>query len=568
MRVAALTVLAVVCALAAAAAPARAQDQPPPPTAPLRLVPPSPATQDRDVPPAPAGIGATALGPLDPSWGDALPKGDAALPPDMWQGTPRGTLRSLLALLGSTDSPALRALTRRLLLSGAAAPPGADPPDAPSLVLLRAEALARVGALAGAEAVLDNFPADKRGEAADRLRIELAFAGNDITDACQRVAAGLAQHQNVWWDQANVACQLLSGDRDKAALSLDVLHDRGAAPDPLFDTLVAAASGHAAKLDKHATLTPLRATLWAASKRPLPAEAIMSADAATLSAFAGSEGPPSLRLAAAERAAVLGAWPPDRLAALYGKLSFADTERVNALADDKIGDTPTGRALLFAVAQKDTDPTHRVASLIAFLAAARRHGLFFVASRLAAPIIAALGPGDAAKSAAPVFIRALIAADRAKEVAPWLPLLDSGATDPLVTIVGAIDGAHADDKAMDEALAALTLRANDPMHQIGLFLMLATEFGTPPSAPELAAQMASAHEGAMPSMAVWLDLRRAEAAHRLGETVLASLALVAGDLHAADEPILLLRTITALRAAGFDAEARAIARDAAVAGGL
>jgi hypothetical protein len=206
--------------------------------------------------------------------------------------------------------------------------------------------------------------------------------------------------------------------------------------------------------------------------------------------------------------------------------------------------------------------------LSAFLAAARRHDLFFVAARMAAPIVAALAPGDATKQAAPLFIRALIAADRVKEVAPWLPLLDANATDPLVAIVHAIDGGRADDKATDEALAALTLRANDPARQIGLFLMLATEFGTPPSASDLAAQMVPAHRAALPSMAVWLDLQHAESAHSLGGTLLAALALVESGPHVADEPILLQRALTALRAAGFDAEARGIARDAAVAGVL
>jgi hypothetical protein len=550
--------------------PVLAQDRDPDqqPGAPLRLVAPVP-TPDRDEPAAPAGIDAAALGPLDPSWADALPKGDAALPTDMWQGTSRGIVRALLALLGPTESPALRALARRLLLSGAASPRGADPADGPSLVLLRAQALTRLGAVTGAKVVLDNFPADKRGEAADRLRIELAFAGNDLTDGCRLVAVGLTQNRNVWWDQANIACQLLSGARDKAALALDILHDRDATPDPLFDTLVAAATGHAARLDKHAALTPLRASLWAMSKRPLPAEAIAAMDAVTAAAFASGREPPSNRLAAAERAAALGAWPPERLAELYGKVNFSDAERDNALADDKAGDTAEGRAVLFDIAQKDADASRRGDALRRFLTAAERHDLFFVAAPLAAPIVVAIGPGDATKSGAPVFVRALLAADRAKDAAPWLILPDAASAAPLVTIARAIDGTRADDKAMDEALAALSLRSSDTTpRQIGLFLMLASEYGLTPSATELAAQMAPAHQVAMPSAAVWLDLRRAQAAHRLGETVLASLVLAQEGVRLTAEPIVLQRTLAALRAAGLDAEARAIAREAAVAGGL
>jgi len=573
MKFAAL-LTAVAAAALALIPPVSAQDEQP--RAPLRLVAPPPVP-DRDTapnPPAPqlsptpqtpAGIGAADLGPLDPSWVDALPKGEAPLPPDMWQGTSRGIVRGLLPLIGPTDSPAARALARRLLLSGAAAPPGADPANAPGLVVLRAAALMRIGAFAGARTVLDNFPADKRGEDAARLRIELDFAGNDITGGCARIAAGIAQNRNVWWDQANIACLLLSGERDKAALALDVMHDDNATPDPLFDTLVAGAGGHAARLDRKTALTPLRATLWALSKRPLPAETVAAMDAATASAYAGSRAPVALRLGAAERAAALGAWPPDRLAELYGKMSFSDAERANAFADEKTADTPQGRALLFALAQGG-DPAPRAHALALFLGAAARHDFYFAAARLAAPVIVALGPGDATKDMAPLFVRALIAADRMADAAPFLPLIAGPM--PLATLVGIVDGARPDEKAAGEALAALELRSTDSSRAIGMFFVLMSAYGPGPAASELAAQMALPRQSAMPSAASWLALQRAAAGHRRGETILAALAVLQENGGLNTEPIVAERVLSALRDAGFDAEARAIARDEAVASGL
>lgn len=545
-----------------------AQDDEPQTGAPLRLVAPTP-TPDRDEAAAPAGIGAAPLGPLDPSWSDALPKGETPLPRDMWLGTSRAILRALLGQLGPTDSPALRAVAHRLLLSGAAAPEGGDPPDGPSLVVLRAEALERLGDIAGAETVLDNFPADKSGETADRLRIELAFAGNDAADGCRRVAAGLTRYQNVWWDQANIACQLVSGARDKAALALDVMHDRDATPDPLFDTLVAAATGgRGVKLDKHATLTPLRAALWALSKRPLPAEVIASMDGATAAAFAGSGEAVQNRLPAAERAAALGAWPPDRLAALYGKYNGGDAEGGNVLTGPKMAETAMGRALLFATAAQDGNAAQRLQALVQYLAAAQQHSLYFAAAQIAAPIVAAIGPNGAAKDAAPIVIRALIAADREQDIGPWLALLDAPATDPLVTAVHAIDGTRPDDRAAAELLAALALRAKDLSGAIGIYLTLLSEFGTALTATELSGQMAPAHRAALPSAAVWLDLRRAAAGHRLGETILASIVVAQDGAQLTTEPVALQRAIGALRAVGFDGEARRLAREAAVAAGL
>jgi hypothetical protein len=565
---AASAVLTLAFALAFVAAPVLAQDEEPQPGPPLRLVTPPPVPQRQTAPGAstPAGIGATTLEPPDLSWGDALGRGEAALPRDLWQGTPRVIMRALLAQLGPTASPALRALAQRLLLSGGAIPRADDPADGPSLVLLRAQALARLGALSGARTVLDNVPAARLGDAAQRFRIELAFAADNIADACRRVAAGLTQHENAWWDQANIACDLLSGAREKAALSRDILHDRDPAADPLFDTLMAAADGtHGGKLDRHAVLTPLRASLWALSKRPLPPDVIATMDAPTAAAFAGSSEPVPNRLAAAERAAALGAWPPQRLAELYGKAGLEDPTPAASPRDERPGETPLARAQLFATARQNSAPARRVAALLQFLRAAQLHDLYFVGARLAAPIILAIGPGGATREAAPSFARALIAADHARDAAAWLPRLDAPAADPLVTVVHAIEGVRPDDAAVGESLATLALHAKDPRRAIGLYLALLGEYGVPLPSSELANEIGPARPALVPSAALWLDLRLATTARRRGEVVLASLIMAQDGLGLTTEPFRVQEVLAALQAAGFDVEARALARDVAVA---
>lgn len=568
-RIAPFILIATLCALAASPVAAQSDEQQP--GAPVRLVPaappppPSPTAPPKSAATTPAGIGESNLAPVDASWADALPKNEAPLPADRWQGTPRGVLRALVARLQPSESPALRNAARRILLSGATAPPGSDPAGQPSLVVVRAAAAARLGAIAGAAQVLDNVPGDK-GEAADRARIELAFGGNDVSGGCRRVIDGLARHQNIWWDEANIACQLLSGARDQAALALDVLHDRESAPNPLFDALVAAASGRPAKLDRKATLTPLQATLWAAGKHPLPPEIVAHLDAPTAAAFAGSDEPPSNRVGAAERAAALGAWGPERLGALYAKLTIPDADRSSALGDDKAADTPIGRATLFQLASQAGDPAPRSAALLKFLAGAERNGLYFVAARLAAPIIAAIGPSVLIKSAAPAFIRALVAAGRTKEVTPWLALGDASAEARLLALVRA---GPPDTKTADDALAALAREPGPAMpRRVGLFLALGEAEGSRPSAEALAALPAPLRAATMPSMALWLLLRRAEQAKHRGETALAAVLLAQNGPRLAGEPVVLLRSLDALHAAGLDGAARAVARDAAVAAGF
>jgi hypothetical protein len=549
-----------------APAPAKPDDTP-------ATSPPPAASNTGDAPaPAPEGVEAATLAPPDTSWAGALQEDEKPLPPNLWDGTSRGMLRAALPLIGPTTSPALRALSRRLLLSAAVPPPGTDPADGPSLAMLRLQRLAAIGAFSGAITLIDGMPAARRDERVDRFRVELALAANNIPDACKHVAEAISHYQNFWWDRAQIACQVLSGERAKAGLGLDLLSERNAPPDPSFDLLIAAASGKAAKLDKTIELTPLLATLWAASKRALPDTLLAAADLPTLAAFAGYEkGAPAARLAAAERAASLGAMAADKLGEVYAKIEFKDEERADPFSDAKAGDTPRGRALLYAVALKDGDAARRAQALDGFLDGARRHALYFVAARLAAPIIATLTPGDATAKLAPDFIRALVAADQTGKIDPWVAIADGGTMRPLMALLHALDGksARIDTQAMGEGLAALMLRDKDAApREIELFQTLNREFGGTIPGEELAPQFAPAHAGDVPSVALWIDQQQAEAAYRYGETVVTSIALVTANSRLTAEPIVLRRAISGLRAMELDADARALALEAALAAGI
>ena len=223
--------------------------------------------------------------------------------------------------------------------------------------------------------------------------------------AAGAVAAGLTRYQNVWWDQANITCQLVSGARDKAALALDVMHDRDATPDPLFDTLVAAATGgRGVKLDKHAVLTPLRAALWASGKRPLPARRSRRMDARNRGGIRRQRravAKPASRRRTCRGARRLAAGPA-RGALWQAQHSATPSAATSALGPKMARDAPQGRALLFARLRNRTAAPRSVAKRWSnILAAAQQHGLYFVAARIAAPIVAAIGPNDGAKDAAP-----------------------------------------------------------------------------------------------------------------------------------------------------------------------
>jgi len=563
------------------AAPASAEVGPP-----IRLLPPAtgtgPAIPDRAPTPAaePAAapeapgdaIQSTPLTPVDASWAGTLGDGDRPLPQTMWQGTPRALVVTALPLLAPSTSPALHDLARRLLLSNAVPPAGQDPADGPSLAALRIERLAALGEVDGALAVLEALPATRHSEALDRLAVELRFAKLDRDGACRQVQESVARYQGTWWDRALIACQALAGDQAKASLGLSLLREQKVPREPSFDTLIEILGGRAAKLDKLRDPTPLTLVLLAAAKLPLPAEAVAAADPPSLFAWANNTAvPPLQRLAAAERAAALGALAPDALGELYGKIEFKPEELGQAIKQGKAPATPRDRALLYAVARTDPAAEVRAMALEALLAEGRKREVFAATARLLAPLLAELPPGPDLRDAAPDILRALYAAGRGDAAAPWLALLDPAAAPTSLVLAHLALGAPAalDDKTFHDALAALRQRdAAAGAKQGALLLTLWAALGEPVNPADGASFLAPARDATMPSAALWLDQQQAAAAKRLGETVLATLVIARAGDRLSGEPIVLGRVVAGLKSVGLDAEARAVAVEAALAAGI
>ena len=480
----------------------------------------------------------------------------------MWQGTPRVLVAAALPQLAAVPSPTLQDLARRLLLSDAVAPAGQDPVEGPSLAALRIERLVALGEVDGALAVLEALPVTQRTEELDRGHVELLFAKNDIKGACRQMRDGIARYQGVWWNRALIACQALSGDQDQALLGLSLLREQKIPPDAAFDTLIEALGGHPAKLDKLPALDPIRVTLLAAAKQPLPAEASAAADLPTLRAWASNDVVPAVqRLAAAERAAALGALPPAALGDLYGKVEFRPDELGAAIKQGKAPATPRDRALLYAIARTDPAALARAAALQALLNDARKRDSFVVMARLLAPILVDLPPNQDLAGFAPNAVRALYAAGRPEAAVNWLVFADSAAAptiQPLVHLAQGRPGTGAPDTPLHDVAPK----------QAALLLTLFTALDEPATPAGWAALIAAPHDASLPSAAVWTDQQQAASAKRIGETVLMTLLLTqAGDRLTA-EPIVLGRAISGLKAAGLEADARALAVEAALAAGI
>ena len=113
--------------LTPAAAPPAATAPAPTPAAPQAAAPP--ADDATSLPPPDVAVTATTLAPVDTDWIGVLADSAHPLPQTMWQGTPRPLVAAALPRLQPTGSPTLQDLSRRLLLSNAIAPQGADAPE-------------------------------------------------------------------------------------------------------------------------------------------------------------------------------------------------------------------------------------------------------------------------------------------------------------------------------------------------------------------------------------------------------------------------------------------------------
>jgi hypothetical protein len=566
--VAYLLILASVCALAR---PAAAQSGQPVPLYPVQPPAASPsATQPVTAPPPAAsdlGIEAEPLAPVDPAWVGTLGAADRALPRSLWSTTPRSFIAAALPLLQATNSPVLQDLARRLLLSDAIAPRGQDNANGPSLAELRLDRLLALGDSDGA-ALIDALPQNDASENFARDAVELRIAGGDLAGACRLVTDHVGRYRNQWWNEALVACQALTGAYDQAGLGLSALRDQKAARDPVFEALIEAILGHRGKIDKLPDPTPLRVTLLAAAKLPVSADILAGAGPAALAVWATSDKVPiAARLAAAEKAEAFGALPPAALGLLYGAVDARPEELGALLKSGKLPDDPRSRAMLYDLARTNGPGALRVAALAPLIVDARRRGSFVPLARLVAPLVAELQPAPEFQSFAGDAARVLLAARDFDHAAPWIAL--AGRAELRVVADFAQPSSGEDNAPLAAAIAALTdLDPAAAPRQADLLISLAAALGEPLGGIDSAGLLRATHQGILPNGALWLDQQQAAQGQRIGETVLTTLLLASAGDKLSGEPIVLAHAIAGLQAVGLDADARAMAVEAALDAGI
>ncbi len=535
--------------------------------APRRLLPAernaAPAPVAEPAPPSPSPGGPIRAKPLAAPPLAALGIGPAILPGEgaVWRDVKPESVLALLDILPDRLSlPSLRQLGIRLL---AAPGPEIGGDTGRSILLRRLRGLRRLGALdlalelAALPAIARDpgIRAEARLTAAEAGRIDPVCAmrpADDVLSERERSALG-------------IACALIR-NRELARLRLQLAEERGIRlPSYLRHVFEQALAGEplTVRLPVGEERLPLLLLYARLPLAEFDLEGELGSDPALLSLFADHPNlAPGLRLAAAEKAAVLGWRAPARLRADY--LRFA-AHAATAAGGDRAGDSAlVRRATMVARLAAEKVPAARAALLrqAEDLQGAGPERLVWL--NVLATDAASLDPDPSLDWAAPLVIPPLLAADDVEAARAWYGLWRQRAR-------------KGKDAAANRRMAVwMALRQGTPVslgfgewapRQRLLLLALAAGTGLETREEDWIASLsglASDPPPPVPALPLWWITGKAAREGRIGEAALAAVDLLGSSPETA-APLALERVLGTLRRLGRPGVARRLAIEIALA---
>jgi hypothetical protein len=520
-----------------ATAPPRGLAPPPgSPTIEEPATPPEPGAPTEETLPdkfgAPQGprVTMTGLSAIDPAGAGLINSGNGGFAATLWSGSPRTAVTARIAQLpAAPNSPAMQALTRRLLLTSAQPPSGAAPPDEPSFLALR---LTKI------------------------------------------LASGwLDESAMPYWLKLRVLCYVLAQDTSAATLTLDVMRERGVQDDAFFALAGALAEGtpapqvaalpkpsglHLALL-RHANKTaPANLAGW------VPATSLLS-----------QSNDPDVRLTASERAAAAGLLPADQLRMAYDAETFTPDQLDDPEEWAAKLSPARANALYFQSITKRTLPAARAAAFAAALQRAESQNRFALFAQLTDDLAVRIQGSPQTAWLAPYIERVLLQSGRDKMAEQWLLMMTSPSDAPTVN---AIQIHLAFAKPTTENIArlqgAMTWLGENALQPGGakdwlmdratreIPLLDALGYVIPPDAQWAVSATTAGVVPSGPAAEALIALARTSQDGRVGETVVNALVALGpgGPTRAQGQTV--ARVVKALMAVGLRNEARAIATEA------
>lgn len=537
---------------------------------------------------APSSIQVKGLRAIDPDSVGTLGPAAGGLGADMWSGTSRGFIETLLPRIPARiESPAMRDLARRFLLSVARVPLVKKGQGArTSLIVQRVERLRAIGLVEEAGALLAASPPRARDTALLRLSIEQMVIEDNYTGACAEALRNARRGSDRDWQRLVVYCQLRDGQNEAAAFGANVLAETVGFDDPAFLALTDRLGGAGdIEIKNLPRPTPIHLAMLRQAELRLPDDVVNADSPIVLRLVAlSANADEAVRLQAAERAATLGSLTPAKLGEIYTGMSFpaADIERALSIAETE--QSPRARALLYRAAQMQKVATAKAAVLRKAFESARAAGLMALTVRLYRPMIETLPATGVLAWFAGDAIRALLSTGAVEAARPWLHLIRQRALredemrrvrDGLwaYAVLAREAGSTANEPAaMGAWFASLQeTDAKTAAAKAGLALSLMNAVGVYPpegyherilAMPPGKGRASNAPPGVLQALA------NAASRRRRGETVALALIALGGATPGDTGALLLGEVVKGLTSVGLTKEAQTLALEAASAAGL
>ena len=561
--------------------------EPPPPWSPPTGVAAPQIEEPAETPPlVTESIEIGELGAIDPDSGGTLEESMGGLGIEMWAGTDRATLERLLPQLPvAMTSPGMNDLARRLLLSTAVAPAADEGARGPSLVGIRVgklEAMGLTGAVVDMVRISSSRDTDPE---LVRATIDSRLAFDDSAGACEAAEPVQEKLSGPYWERIAVFCKIVAGNKEAAAFETKVLAETAGADDKAFFLLAESLTdGRKPKLDSMPRPTLLLLAMARAADAQIPSDALETESPMILRAIADSPNASAgVRLEAAERAATIGAVGPQWLAEKYAAIEFTDDELAKAISSVEGERTARIRALLYQSASLQELPVARAAVIQKAWEIAREDGNYLLMARLYLPLLERIPPSGELVWFAADAARAFHVLGRSGQARSWADLLRYQANDPELGEKAVLLWPVATLARGDSAAGGFGARAHtdwikslrrsagaDANRRIGLAYLLMEALGeNVPDSNWRALLDGVTRTGAMvPDPAYMRAFRLAAAEGHRGETVLLALILIGpGGLDDAG-PDLVAEVLVGLRLVGLEEDARQLAVEAALQGGL
>jgi len=539
----------------------------------------------------------TELPKIAPGWVGVISNQEFGLGWDMWEGTDSIFVKMLLELLPvNAPSPAMRSLSKRLLLTNAAQPikkqtselvaisPSGQPIQQDlidnSFLSLRFSKLASLGDKEGLSKLYNAVPPEKMVDDLAREAMYARLLSGETKEACNEIINLAKRTNDINWKKGQIVCHLILGKREDALLNLELFLAELDNEDKFAKLIYALADGYSVeRFDKndiyYKILVPLLIGEQLDNQR-------LDLDPSGLKVVAeNSLLDLKVRMLAAEKAVLAGVLDSVYLGKIAIEFNFDQEIFIRAASESKNMEGFRARALLLQASGSSTSVIERARVLGLLWENAADEGLFSVYASASLPILKSIKPRSDLIWFASSAAKASISSGEYVLASEWIALLgksidlDFEASGsllrllPLIAIAGQpLPKPFNSDQATDvwSGLSDTYSRLEKERIASRLLVLLSAmgiEIKSGSWKEVISPENIIVSEN-IPSTALRYQLHNAAKNNRKGEVVAISLIMLGNDGPNKAGLVSINAVIRALRSIGLNKDARAIAVEAAI----